>query len=163
MKRALIWCSECMWNWTVLSGVWGVSGWGSTRRGGEAKALDEILGREWQADTAEFMPDPWASGRTEWCVSGEERRKTQQSWDRVHCWKPRNLLPVPLSYNGEEIKDNNKLTISCIFHSQLVAAKIFFASRFYWKWLCTNHMLMMLSNNASCFIPRWGSVLSMEL
>lgn len=38
----------------------------------------------------------------------------------------RNLLPVPLSYNGEEMKDNNKLTISCIFHNQLVAAKIFF-------------------------------------
>lgn len=88
---------QSMWNWAVLSGVWGVSRWGLARGGGEANALDKIPIQGWQADTAEFMPDPRASGSAQWSVSGEERRETLQSWGQTHCWKPPWVNSLSLS------------------------------------------------------------------
>lgn len=40
-----------------------------------------------------------------------------------------NQLSLPLSFEGEEMK-NNKLNVTSVFHSQLVAVKIFFCHLF---------------------------------
>lgn len=89
------------------------------------------------------MPDPGASGRAVWSVPGEERSANTSilklgSAAGKH-WVPalsllentEYQLSLPLSSVGGGIKNNNKLSITCVFHSQLVAVKIFFAGCFY--------------------------------
>lgn len=88
-------------------------------------------------------------------VSEEVRRKRCRSWDQVQL-PDEAMNQLPLSYNGGEINNNKTLTITGVFYSQLVAVKMFFAGCFDRTWPCTNHTLVMLSNNASCFIPGWS-------
>ena len=53
-----------------------------------------------------------------------------------------NQLSLLLSSNGGKIKRQQpNFTITCVFHSQLVAVEIFTAGCFYWRWPCTSYML----------------------
>lgn len=150
-------------SWTVLSGgPWNY--WkGPPSRKGEAKGLDEIPGpivtsRNGRAHARPREPLAEPSGL---CL-GRREEQTHRSWDWVQ--QPENTsnqLSLPFSSDGREIKNHSKLSITCVFHSQRVAVKIFFCWLLLLEMALYHDMFVMWLNNASCFIPRWGSLLSM--
>lgn len=146
-----------MWNQAVVFVGQG-SQWMGQFKMGRCQGAGWDSRAEMAAGTGELTPDPRASGRAQGSVSEEVRRKRCQSWDWVQL-PDKAMNQLPLSYDGGEINNNNKtLTITGVFYSQLVAVRVFFAGCFDRKWPCTSHTLVMLSNDASRFIPGWSSV-----
>lgn len=135
-----------MWSQAVSPVGQGSQWVGWLKKGGD-KELDEVPGLLWHQKLLNLCqtlePPAELSG---WCLRGKTCQLWRGYWQAggggLSCQKmPRtSYLSFSLPMEGK-LRQQPNLTITCVFHSQLVAVEIFTAGCFYWRWPCANHML----------------------